>query len=69
VNYTCLIYGGVMLLALLWYAVDVWHCFKGLKINVKHLIYTKPVEGQEMESDKEGSNERKIFEYEKRWKA
>jgi hypothetical protein len=68
-NYTCLIYGGVMLLALLWYAVDARHWFKGPKINVEHLIYTKSVEGQETESDKEGGSGREIFEDEKRLEA
>jgi hypothetical protein len=52
-NYTCLIYGGVMLLALLWYAVDARHWFKGPKINVEHLIHIKVVEGQEAESDRD----------------
>jgi hypothetical protein len=51
-NYTCLIYGGVMLLALLWYAVDARHWFKGPKINVEHLIHIKVDEGQEAESDR-----------------
>lgn len=41
-----------MLLALLWYAVDAWHWFKGPKINVEHLIHVKVVEGQEAESDR-----------------
>jgi hypothetical protein len=51
-NYTCLIYGGVMLLALLWYAVDARHWFKGPKINVEHLIHIKVAEGQEAGSDR-----------------
>ncbi|KAL9105231.1 MAG: hypothetical protein Q9227_009558 [Pyrenula ochraceoflavens] len=38
-NYTCLIYGGVMLLALLWYAMDARKWFRGPKINVEHLMY------------------------------
>ncbi|KAH6703287.1 amino acid transporter-like protein [Leptodontidium sp. MPI-SDFR-AT-0119] len=37
-NYTCLIYGGTMSLALLWYAVDARKWFKGPKINVEHLV-------------------------------
>jgi hypothetical protein len=53
-NYTCLIYGGVMLLALLWYAVDARHWFKGPKINVEHLIHIKVAEGQEAESRDRG---------------
>jgi hypothetical protein len=57
-NYTCLIYGGVMLLAVLWYAVDARHWFKGPKINVEHLIHVKVVEGQEAESDRGRSRNR-----------
>jgi hypothetical protein len=57
-NYTCLIYGGVMLLALLWYAVDARHWFKGPKINVEHLIHIKVVEGQEAKSDMGRSRDR-----------
>ncbi|MCJ1378935.1 hypothetical protein MMC17_002034 [Xylographa soralifera] len=45
-NYTCLIYGGVMSLALLWYAVDARKWFKGPKINVDHLIHTQVLDGQ-----------------------
>ena len=46
-NYTCLIYGGVMSLALLWYAIDARKWFKGPRINVEHLIHTKVIDGQE----------------------
>jgi hypothetical protein len=59
-NYTCLIYGGVMLLALLWYAIDARHWFKGPKINVEHLIHFK-AEGQEAEGDRD-ANSRDILE-------
>jgi hypothetical protein len=38
-NYTCLIYGGVMSLALLWYAVDARKWFKGPRINAVHRIH------------------------------
>lgn len=51
-NYTCLIYGGTMALALLWYAVDARKWFKGPKINVEHLIHTKVYEGQEAETQR-----------------
>lgn len=46
-NYTCLIYGGTMSLALLWYAVDARKWFKGPKINVEHLIHTQVIDGKE----------------------
>lgn len=45
-NYTCLIYGGVMSLALLWYAVDARKWFKGPKVNVEHLIHTRTLDGE-----------------------
>ncbi|KAI4127141.1 MAG: hypothetical protein LQ347_004725, partial [Umbilicaria vellea] len=50
-NYTCLIYGGVMSLTLLWYAVDARKWFKGPKINVEHLIHTQVIDGQETDHD------------------
>lgn len=46
-NYTCLIYGGTMSLAMLWYAVDARKWFKGPKINVEHLIHTQAIDGKE----------------------
>ncbi|TGO50007.1 hypothetical protein BCON_0194g00180 [Botryotinia convoluta] len=38
-NYTCLIYGGTMTLAMCWYAISARKWFKGPKINVEHLIH------------------------------
>lgn len=61
-NYTCLIYGGVMFLALLWYAVDARHWFKGPRINVEHLIHTQAVEGKDTEGDSDRDAPREIFE-------
>ncbi|MCJ1230802.1 hypothetical protein MMC12_007476 [Toensbergia leucococca] len=52
-NYTCLIYGGVMSLSLLWYAVDARRWFKGPKINVQHLIHKGVPEGQDMKVDQQ----------------
>jgi amino acid transporter len=51
-NYTCLIYGGVMSLSLLWYAFDARKWFKGPKINVEHLIHTRESEGNGSGSEK-----------------
>lgn len=50
-NYTCLMYGGVMGCAMLWYAVDARKWFKGPKINVEHLIHTQVIDGHEMNHD------------------
>lgn len=44
-NYACVVYGGVMLLALTWYAVDARKWFKGPKINVEHLVHHQTIEG------------------------
>ncbi|KAK5115338.1 hypothetical protein LTR62_001538 [Meristemomyces frigidus] len=52
-NYTCLIYGGVMMLALLWYAIDARKWFKGPKINVEHMIYGQDVEEREVIVERE----------------
>ncbi|TGO22350.1 hypothetical protein BPAE_0171g00090 [Botrytis paeoniae] len=38
-NYTCLIYGGTMTLAMCWYAISARKWFKGPKINVEHMIH------------------------------
>jgi hypothetical protein len=40
----CLIYGGTMLFALVYYAVDARKWFKGPRVNVEHLIYSEGVE-------------------------
>jgi hypothetical protein len=45
-NYACLIYGGSMFLALMWYAVDARKWFKGPRINVEHLLHVPQVEGK-----------------------
>ncbi|KAL9616293.1 MAG: hypothetical protein Q9160_008833 [Pyrenula sp. 1 TL-2023] len=37
-NYTCLIYFGVMGLALVWYAISARKWYKGPKVNVEHMI-------------------------------
>lgn len=46
-NYTCLIYGGVMSLAMVWYTVSARKWFKGPRINVEHLIHGDGVEAAE----------------------
>ncbi|CAG8980197.1 hypothetical protein HYALB_00012389 [Hymenoscyphus albidus] len=46
-NYACLIYGGSMFLAMVWYAVDARTWFKGPRINVEHLMDNRVVEKRE----------------------
>ncbi|KAK5136538.1 hypothetical protein LTR08_002882 [Meristemomyces frigidus] len=48
-NYTIVIYGGVMACALLWYAVDARKWFKGPRINVEHVIHGDGDEVEERE--------------------
>ena len=43
-NYTVVIYGGVMSCALLWYAIDARKWFKGPRINVEHVIHGEDFE-------------------------
>lgn len=38
-NWTCLVWGGPMALAILWFIVDAHKWFKGPKINVAHMIH------------------------------
>jgi len=57
-NYTCLIYGGTMSLALIWYAVDARKWFKGPKINVEHLIHQTVVIEAEGSSSSDGMKEK-----------
>lgn len=35
-NWTCLVWGGPMLLAILWFVVDAHKWFKGPKVNIEH---------------------------------
>jgi len=37
-NWTCLVYGAPMLIALLWFVVDAHKWFKGPRVNVKHAM-------------------------------
>jgi hypothetical protein len=43
-NYTCLIYGGTMLFALIYYAVSGRKWFKGPRVNVEHVIHSAVLE-------------------------
>ncbi len=37
-NWTCLVYGGPMLVALLWFAIDARKWYEGPRINAKHAM-------------------------------
>lgn len=44
-NWTCLIYGGAMFLAMVYYMLSARKWFKGPKINVKHIQGVGPDSG------------------------
>jgi hypothetical protein len=46
-NWTALVYGGPMLLVLIWWVVDARKWFKGPKVNLEHLMHGR--EGQAAE--------------------
>ena len=37
-NWTCLVYGAPMLVALLWFAVDARKWFKGPRVDTRHAM-------------------------------
>jgi len=41
-NYTCLVWGGPMLLAMIWWVVDAHKWFKGPRVNVAHKMLAQP---------------------------
>ena len=50
-NWTCLIYGGAMFLAMSWYAVDGRKWFKGPRINVDHIHGVEASDSQSPDED------------------
>jgi hypothetical protein len=40
-NWTCVVYGGPMLLAMIWWAVDARKWFKGPKVNIEHRMLSR----------------------------
>jgi hypothetical protein len=61
-NWTCLIYGGAMFLAMSWYAIDGRKWFKGPRINVH--VTDDGVEVLEGQSD-HSISENKALDFEK----
>lgn len=37
-NWTCLVWGGPMLLSIIWFVVDAHKWFKGPKVNIEHMM-------------------------------
>ena len=74
-NWTCLVYGGPMLAAIIWWIVDARKWFKGPKVNIEHLMIGRKVEdigqveGHVIEGEKGGApmiRDDSDFEKEKR---
>lgn len=57
-NWTCLIYGGAMFLALSYYAIDARKWFKGPRINVAHIPDNDLDSGRSHNSDENVLKER-----------
>ncbi|PGG97142.1 hypothetical protein AJ79_09323 [Helicocarpus griseus UAMH5409] len=47
-NWTCLVYGGPMLLITIWWVVDAHKWFKGPKVNVEHRMLGRAEDGEEV---------------------
>ena len=53
-NWTCVVYGGAMTLAMSWYAIDGRKWFKGPRINVEHIEGTAIGSGTQSHSSEDG---------------
>jgi hypothetical protein len=59
-NWTCVVYGGPMVMIMIWWAVSARKWFKGPKVNVQHLMLGRVeggdvLEGQEVVGEVEES--------------
>ncbi|EER40032.1 amino acid permease [Histoplasma capsulatum H143] len=61
VNWTCIAYGGPMLLVTIWWFVDAHRWFKGPKVNIEHILQSHEEEPSDAEGiiAYEGSRENK----------
>lgn len=61
-NWTALVYGGPMLLILIWWFVSARKWFKGPKVNLEHMMFGREemlkVQGQEVEVAGDDESER-----------
>lgn len=58
-NWTCLVWGGPMLMALVWWVVDAHKWFKGPKVNIQHMMLGREenvIEGKDQGSDSASGN-------------
>lgn len=54
-NWTCLVWGGPMFLAVIWFVVDAHKWFKGPRVNVEHMMIG--AEGNVLEGKVDGGSE------------
>ncbi|KAL4927601.1 amino acid permease [Aspergillus undulatus] len=52
-NWTCLVWGGPMLVVSIWWVVDARKWFKGPKVNLKHAIHRDVIDGIDTEQVQE----------------
>lgn len=52
-NWTCLVYGGPMLGAMVWWVMDARKWFKGPKINVDHVMLGREEQRAELQAEDE----------------
>ena len=58
-NWTCLVYGGPMLGAMIWWVVSARHWFKGPKVNIEHQMLGREgsvIDGKEAEGESGGES-------------
>ena len=51
-NWTCLVYGAPMLLALVWWVVSARKWFKGPKVNLEHVMYGREEQAEALREGK-----------------
>lgn len=47
-NWTCVVYGGPMIMIMIWWVVSARKWFKGPKVNVQHLMLGRDVDGADV---------------------
>ncbi|KAK6000026.1 hypothetical protein QM012_004014 [Aureobasidium pullulans] len=47
-NWTCVVYGGPMVMVLIWWVVSARKWFKGPKVNVQHMMLGRDVDGADV---------------------
>ena len=65
-NWTCLVYGGPMLGAMVWWLVSARKWFKGPRVNVEHRMFGREDAGRDGKEEEAGSSgsdaDRKVME-------